>query len=179
MLDVLAAASPPIVAEDVVLPEPANTCPSAPLVAIEPAAIPEPASTPAPGPVPSPQPNRFSKPATVPEPARQGVRQGQPDARQRPAPEEHQSPSIQLMGSPQLDTVAQFVRVNRLADQVWIYRTNYHGSPRYGAERGLCRLSQAQAGHSSVVASPAEGGSPGPNPSQVNRRIAEQAGRQG
>ena len=54
--------------------------------------------------------------------------------------------SIQLMGASSLDAVAQFVRVNRLADQVWIYRTTYHGSPWYVVLKGdYVGLSQAQA----------------------------------
>ena len=146
MLDVPASGALPIVAEDVVLPEPPIPAPSAPLVAIEPAAIPEPVSTPAPEPVRKPAAKSLSKPATVPEP--QGKASGKVNL--TPASVLHQKNinhlSIQLMGASSLDAVAQFVRVNRLADQVWIYRTNYHGSPWYVVLKGdYVGLSQAQA----------------------------------
>lgn len=146
MLDVPASGALPIVAEDVVLPEPPIPAPSAPLVAIEPAAIPEPVSTPAPEPVSKPAAKSLSKPATVPEP--QGKASGKVNL--TPASVLHQKNinhlSIQLMGASSLDAVAQFVRVNRLADQVWIYRTNYHGSPWYVVLKGdYVGLSQAQA----------------------------------
>ena len=146
MLDVPASGALPIVAEDVVLPEPPIPAPSAPLVAIEPAAIPEPVSTPAPEPVRKPAAKSLSKPATVPEP--QGKVSGKVNL--TPASVLHQKNinhlSIQLMGASSLDAVAQFVRVNRLVGQVWIYQTRFNGSPWYVVLKGeYAGMSQAQA----------------------------------
>ncbi|MFR9704283.1 SPOR domain-containing protein [Aeromonas sanarellii] len=145
MLDVPVSGALPIVAEEVVPSEPPMAAASsAPLVAAEPAAIPEPVSTPAPEPVSKPAATSVSKPA----PAPQGKASGKVSL--TPASVLHQKNinhlSIQLMGASSLDAVAQFVRVNRLVGQVWIYQTRFHGSPWYVVLKGeYAGLSQTQA----------------------------------
>ncbi|MFC5705071.1 SPOR domain-containing protein [Aeromonas eucrenophila] len=147
MLDVPVSGALPIAAEEVVAPEPPMpAAPAAPLVVAEPAAVPEPVSTPAPEPVSKPAAKSVSKPA--PAPAPQGKASGKVSL--TPASVLQQKNinhlSIQLMGASSLDAVAQFVRANRLADQVWIYQTNFHGSPWYVVLKGdYADLSQAQA----------------------------------
>ena len=100
----------------------------------------------------SPRVSAYAKPAATsvskPAPAPQGKASGKVSL--TPASVLHQKNinhlSIQLMGASSLDAVAQFVRVNRLVGQVWIYQTRFHGSPWYVVLKGeYAGLSQAQA----------------------------------
>lgn len=144
MLDVPVSGALSSAVEEVIAPEP--PMPAAPLVVAEPAATPEPVSTPAPEPVSKPAAKSVSKPAPASEP--QGKASGKVSL--TPASVLQQKNinhlSIQLMGAGSLDAVTQFVRANRLADQVWIYQTSFHGSPWYVVLKGdYADLSQAQA----------------------------------
>lgn len=141
MLDMPVSGALPTATEEVMAPEPPMpmpAVPSAPLVAAEPAASPEPVSKSASEPV--------SKPAPAPE--SQGKASGKVSL--TPASVLNQKSinhlSIQLMGAGRLDAIEQFVLANRLADKVWVYRTNFHGSPWYVVLQGdYADLSQAQA----------------------------------
>ena len=54
--------------------------------------------------------------------------------------------SVQLMGSRSLEAIEQFVLANRLAGQVWVYQTRFHGNPWYVVLKGeYAGMSQAQA----------------------------------
>jgi len=173
MLDVPVSGALPIVAEEIVPSEPPMpAAPSAPLVAAEPAANPEPTAAPT-----RPAAKSLSKPAPASEP--QSKASGKVSL--TPASVLQQKNinhlSVQLMGASSLDAVAQFVRANRLADQVWIYRTHFHGSPWYVVLKGdYADLSQAQAAIRQL--SPAlQKAEPWPKSfAQVNRELTPEAG---
>ncbi|WP_310597507.1 SPOR domain-containing protein [Aeromonas aquatica] len=157
MLDMPVSGALPTATEEVMAPEPPMpmpAVPSAPLVAAEPAASTEPVSKSASEPVSKPAPELVSKPASepvskpAPAPESQGKASGKVSL--TPASVLNQKSinhlSIQLMGAGRLDAIEQFVLANRLADKVWVYRTNFHGSPWYVVLQGdYADLSQAQA----------------------------------